>query len=381
MKHYLLVGGANYNHIEFSRYVKISMICLKSTKNIKKEIYENIFFVDNFEDVEQLKIYNLKKFNFDYIYTFSELNQSFTSEISEYYHIKGMKLSKIEFLNDKYLVREELRKFGLSKINSEVVTTEKQIIDFAKKYAFPIIIKPKIGIGGRNINKIDCVNQLESISFDEELIVEEFIKGKEFSVESYTFDGVTRVFTVTEKLKDEKMNEIGHIVPANISDLQKNKIEIYISKINKILGIINSVNHSEIFILENGDIELVETHFRMGGDMLGKLMTDSFGENVIDTWGKSISNGEIYKGKISWTGYYNSIHYKYSRREGILKKIVIPEKLKKLPIVKIKEKEDRLLTSGNANRVLYLMYRSKEYKEAKGIGNLLKLIEIEVEHE
>lgn len=380
MRHYLLIEGANYNHLNLSRYIKISLICLRDTiEKINASLYENIFIVDNLNDISQLNKYHIEDYKFDFVYSFSEFNQLYAGRISDYYNIPGISEKKIQFLQNKYCVRDILRKNKLSCIDSEIVQNLEEVKRFILKEGFPIIIKPNRGIGGKDIHKITNFTELSKMTIDTNTLVEKFIEGKEYSVESFTYENESSVFTVTEKIKDKNLSEVGHIIPALLDTEIVKKIQFFVSKMNKILRLTNTVNHTEIIISKDGAIELVETHCRMGGDMIGKLMENSFDYNIVDYWGQSIRENKQLTQKPKWNGLYSSIHYVFPEKPGILKEIKIPNDLDSLNISILKNVGDHVVNVGNTNRVLSLIYESPSYSEVSSISKKLNEIEIEVD--
>ena len=106
-------------------------------------------------------------------------------------------------------------------------------VEEAEGLVFPVIVKPRDNSGSRGVKL--CCNQEElKESLDEALenskldtvLVEEFIEGSEYSIESLHHDGKSEVIQFTEKKTTEfPYNvELGHIQPANISDENKQKI-------------------------------------------------------------------------------------------------------------------------------------------------------------
>lgn len=154
--------------------------------------------------------------------------------------------------------------------------TPEDIEKFAEKVRYPFIIKPKNGVGSQGVYKISRPSDLNAINFCSNLIVEQYISGDEYSVESFSFNGKHKVIAITEKtlLGDESLinfTEIGHSVPANVSDKQKIHIENYISNFLDIIGLDNGPSHTEIKI-KDYVIRIIETHNRIGGDRISSLV-------------------------------------------------------------------------------------------------------------
>lgn len=165
---------------------------------------------------------------------------------------------------------------------------------------FPVIVKPRDNSGSRGVKLCRDKNELQ-ISIDEALenskldtvLVEEFIEGPEYSIESLHHDGKSEIIQFTEKKTTEfPYNvELGHIQPANISDENKQKIREIVSKIGKALNFENCPSHTELKINERG-IFVIETSPRLGGDYITSTLTPlSTGVNLEDELLK-ISLGE-----------------------------------------------------------------------------------------
>ena len=166
---------------------------------------------------------------------------------------------------------------------------------------FPVIVKPRDNSGSRGVKLCRDKNELE-ISINEALenskldtvLVEEFIEGPEYSIESLHHDGKSEVIQFTEKKTTEfPYNvELGHIQPANISNENKQKIREIIAKIGKALNFVNCPSHTELKINDRG-IFVIETSPRLGGDYITSTLTPlSTGVNLEDELLK-ISLGEV----------------------------------------------------------------------------------------
>ena len=164
----------------------------------------------------------------------------------------------------------------------------------------PLIVKPRDNSGSRGV--ILCRSQkeledafMEALDYShlDNVLVEEFIEGPEYSIESLHHDGKSEVIQFTEKKTTEfPYNvELGHIQPANISDENKQKIREIVAKIGKALKFENCPSHTELKINDRG-IFVIETSPRLGGDYITSTLTPlSTGVNLEDELLK-ISLGE-----------------------------------------------------------------------------------------
>ena len=201
-----------------------------------------------------------------------------------------------QWSTDKFQMKERFELGGVPHAQGRLISK----VEEAEGLVFPVIVKPRDNSGRRGVKLCRDKNELH-ISIDEALenskldtvLVEEFIEGPEYSIESLHHDGKSEVIQFTEKKTTEfPYNvELGHIQPANISDENKQKIHEIISKIGKALNFVNCPAHTELKINERG-IFVIETSPRLGGDYITSTLTPlSTGVNLEDELLK-ISLGE-----------------------------------------------------------------------------------------
>lgn len=120
----------------------------------------------------------------------------------------------------------------------------------------------------------DAINKALSESIQGRAIVEEFIEGREFSVEMISFRGEHQFITITDKETTGApfFVEIAHHQPANISSEIKAKIIKTVMVALDALGIENGASHSEVFLTKDNEIRIVEIAGRMGGELIGSHM-------------------------------------------------------------------------------------------------------------
>ena len=192
-----------------------------------------------------------------------------------------------EISTDKFSMKECFRKGGIPCANGGLIKS----IDEAEGLIFPVILKPRDNSGSRGV--IFCNNKTElEAAFNEAMqytrldsvLVEEFIEGQEYSIESLHYDGKSEVIQFTEKKTTPfPYNvELGHIQPANISEEHKEQIRKIVADIAVALGFENCPSHTELKINERG-IFVIETSPRLGGDYITSTLTPlSTGINLED---------------------------------------------------------------------------------------------------
>jgi carbamoyl-phosphate synthase large subunit len=153
--------------------------------------------------------------------------------------------------------------------------------DLLNEFTFPVIIKPVDAHSSRGVFKVNDFAELikyekitRSFSGDHSLLIEEFIDGKEYSVESLTSNGKTFIIQITEKIITPYPYtvEIGHIQPAELTIKEKIEVEQLVIKAIIALGINNSASHTELKITANGPV-IIEIGARLGGDFIASYLT------------------------------------------------------------------------------------------------------------
>jgi len=99
---------------------------------------------------------------------------------------------------------------------------------------FPIIIKPRDSFSSRGVYKCDSYKELcshvddsRNYSTNRDIIIEEFLEGKEYSVEAITFRGKTTIIQFTKKFITQYPYtvELGHLQPADLTPGEKESIQ------------------------------------------------------------------------------------------------------------------------------------------------------------
>lgn len=104
---------------------------------------------------------------------------------------------------------------------------------------------------------------------------EQFVEGTEFSVEAVSCCGQHDILGVTRKFHttDGRFIEVGHIFPARFDTDTQNQIADYVSLVLDALGVQSGASHTEVKLAaETGDLEVIETHTRPGGDAIPRLV-------------------------------------------------------------------------------------------------------------
>jgi carbamoylphosphate synthase large subunit len=92
---------------------------------------------------------------------------------------------------DKPAMKEVLREAGVPCAQSIGSSDKAEILAFAEKVGFPLIVKPRDGAGASGTHRVDSMRDLENVlgSHARDVAVEEFIDGHEAFYDTITIDG------------------------------------------------------------------------------------------------------------------------------------------------------------------------------------------------
>lgn len=207
--------------------------------------------------------------------------------IAEKYGFPFYSMETAQWSTDKFQMKQRFMEGGIPCAKGRLVKSVDEVEDFE----YPVIIKPRDNSGSRGVKLCRCKEELGAsmreafeVSKLDTILVEEYIEGQEYSIESLHYDGKSEVIQFTEKKTTEfPYNvELGHIQPANISEENKQKIREIVAKIGKALKFENCPSHTELKINERG-IFVIETSPRLGGDYITSTLTPlSTGVNLED---------------------------------------------------------------------------------------------------
>lgn len=232
-------------------------------------------------------------------------------------------------------------------------------------FQYPLIVKPTDRSGSRGVEKIETQEELASAierakkeSFEHKAIVEEFVTGREISVESISYKGTHYILQITDKVTTGApfFVELEHHQPSSLSIEIKEKVKNIVLHALDSLHIKFGASHSELKITADGDIKVIEIGARMGGDFIGsnlvKLSTGyDFLKGVIDVALGSFTKPVLTENK------YSGVYF-LSKETEYLKTVI--EKWKSYPqIVEAEITDDELRNiECSGDRSGYLIYQA-----------------------
>ena len=184
-----------------------------------------------------------------------------------------------EVTTNKYLMRKCFTENGIPSPRYAIAS---QSEDYnITSFQFPLIVKPTDRSGSRGVEKVLDPLQLDAAiaraqkeAFSRAAIIEEFVTGREISVESISYQGQHTILQITDKVTTGSpfFVELEHHQPSTLPGQIQSEVKAIVLKALDALHIQYGASHSELKITEDGDIRVIEIGARMGGDFIGSTL-------------------------------------------------------------------------------------------------------------
>lgn len=277
--------------------------------------------------------------------------------LSEKLGLIGNSFEKILFIKNKYIVRdltssiENLQSIRYCKYQGE------------EPSFYPCVVKPFIGASKKGVYFVDNREEfIKAISYakgiSDDILIEEYIDGREISVETISFNGVHYIVQVTDKENSGAPHfvELGHHQPAILSIELRDKVCRVVSLILDKVDFKNGAAHIEMKIDSKENLYLIEINPRGGGDEISsQLVYLSTGYDYV----RSIINVAVGKfdvpqiENLNYSGIYYLCNQTKDRVEFFRKSDNKPWLIQK----EVKSYELDIAT-GNYNRNGFIIYKS-----------------------
>lgn len=269
--------------------------------------------------------------------------------------------------NNKYAMRQAFMSAGVPcpKFLGVEDCTDATIDKIKQSMKLPLIVKPADRSGSLGVTKVENIEVLKvaidnalACSFKKQAMVEEFVGGREISVEFISYQGKHYPLQITDKVTTGTPHfvELEHHQPSTLSTEMYEKIYAITENALNALGITNGASHSEYKITYDGDIYVIEIGGRMGGDFIGsdlvRLSTGyDFVKGVID-----VALGEFVEPQITESNY-SGVYFLCKETEYLLPYFASANNIEGVVMYEQTDTELRNITC-SADRSGYLIYQS-----------------------
>lgn len=280
----LAIIGASYLQqplVEKAKSLGLRTICFSWEDGaVCKDICDTFYPISILEKEEILRI--CRKEKIDGVCTIaSDVAAPTVAYVAEKMGLIGNPYKIAVQANNKYLMRQAFMKAGVPCPKFTCLQQDGPVDTNRLKnegFRLPLIVKPSDRSGSLAVEKIvdwyqlqEAVDHARRVSFRHEAMVEEFIEGREISVEFISYMSTHYPLQITDKVTTGAPHfvELAHHQPSTLTPAQYDEIYAITAKALDALGVQNGASHSEYKITKDGRIAIMEIGARMGGDFIG----------------------------------------------------------------------------------------------------------------
>ncbi|MGM0777900.1 MAG: ATP-grasp domain-containing protein [Bacillota bacterium] len=257
--------------------------------------------------------------------------------IAEKLNLPGLNYNVAKVIKNKYKVRRTLFENKIDDIDQYYeISCVDELDKIYNSVQFPVMVKPIDGSGSKAAKRVDNITDLKKAckeavdaSLEGKALIEDFIEGKEYGVESFVYNGEIHVLGVMGKYMTNPPDyaELGHIIPSQL-EIEK-KVRDIVRNAIATLGINYGAVNMDLLITNDNRICIVDIGARMGGNLIGS--------HIIP-----IGTGVDYMEKLIKSAVGDSIEMKVSNtRRNVVTRILALNagRIKSLPnLIEIREK-------------------------------------------
>ncbi|HRZ42985.1 MAG TPA: ATP-grasp domain-containing protein [Bacteroidales bacterium] len=208
------------------------------------------------------------------ITTRTELLLPVVASVCHELQLPGPDKTCAELSVDKYRFRETMQRAGIRTPRFASPENEAALLETLASIGLPAIIKPVDFSGSTGVSLIrtseDAVPaflRARNASPAGWVILEEFVNGKEISVETWSQHGKIHFVAFTDKQVSGNGHfvELRHTIPSALSLTEQRLVMGEVEKMAAAMNLNDTIAHTEVILSENGPV-IVETGARPGGD-------------------------------------------------------------------------------------------------------------------
>ncbi|MEU9041623.1 MULTISPECIES: ATP-grasp domain-containing protein [unclassified Kitasatospora] len=190
--------------------------------------------------------------------------------------VPGNPPEAVRLVRTKDECREHLRRHGFRQPELTVCASAEEATDFLREHGPDVVVKPRRGSSSEGVSRVSDPAAMAAAFRDARdadglALVEEFVHGREFSVEGLFTQGTPHVLAVTEKaLAPGGFVEMGHTMPAALGDDEAEVVSTVTAALRAI-GLRRGHFHVECWVTGSG-VVLGEVHARQGGDWIHAML-------------------------------------------------------------------------------------------------------------
>ncbi len=194
-------------------------------------------------------------------------------------NLPGLSCETAQTVKNKYQTRKTLYEAKADDSEPGYEISEMgMLVNIENQLSYPVMVKPCDGSGSRGASRVSnpaelkraCLDAMSS-SLSGKAVIEPFIEGKEYGVETFVYNGIPHVLAVMKKwmTKPPYYAELGHAIPSGLDEKTEKRIKSAAEKAVKALEINVGAVNMDVLVTSRGTVHIVDIGARMGGNLIG----------------------------------------------------------------------------------------------------------------
>lgn len=296
----LLLVGANDETVHKAKELGLHVLLLQHPSKLtaEQEKLADLTRVVDFTDwaaVEPVARELWRSPGFTVALSLTEPGLENAGRINDLFDLGGTGFDVTKRIRDKWAMRRHLAELDPDAVSAAPLQHREDLDAFGARHGYPFIVKPTDATASLGVFRVEGpedtghiwaevqrlrgrrTDRISTLFIFQDFLMEEYIDGPEYSVESFSFAGRHVIVTITEKFVDpDCFAELGHAVPARLEMPVQEQVRAGVRRVLDLLGIRDGVCHTEVRIGARG-LAVIESHNRVGGDAIPELVRGAYG--------------------------------------------------------------------------------------------------------
>ena len=227
------------------------------------------------------------------------------AEARERFGVPGTRAKTAALFRDKAAMKDALRAAGLPVARHRLVTSEADAKAFAAEVGFPMVLKPPAGMGAKATFRVASEDALlravsgMRVNEASPVLAEEFLRGREFSMETVTVGGKPRVHSISHYLPpclevlENPWIQWVCLLPKELDAPLYEKARKMGYAAVEALGLDDGMTHMEWFERADGTLAIGEIAQRPPGANISLMTGLAHGIDPYRAWARAVIDGEL----------------------------------------------------------------------------------------
>lgn len=265
--------------------------------------YREVVVLDDYSDNPLIEYEALRlqaSHHFDQIIAMSEFDLIRAARLRVVGDVPGQDVKSAVAYRDKARMKEVLRAQGIAVADHMRVTNATDLIQFADRTAFPLIVKPRMGAASVGVNRMDSADDLVAYLASEPafrgdgdagLIAERYIENQLYHVDGVVVDGEVVLCWPAEMSSTLGLYEGAPIVSSLLAaedPLREPLQDVTRAVLDALPTPSSAIFHAEVFRTPDDELLLNEIACRIGGGRIRAVIKLAFGVDLNEYYLRSL---------------------------------------------------------------------------------------------